>query len=224
MFKKVAFLFTFYLTIYIDLHAARPFNTDDARVIEKGYCQMEAWTEMHAKGNSELWVLPSCNLLWNMEITMGGMIGLQSNSIQFQVKKLFISADENSWGIGIAIGNIHNYLLGADDANEVYVYIPMTFLFLDSNFALHFNVGYNLQSFMSGIYTIGTGIEFKVLSNLYAISEIYYSRFTPAMYQAGLRTWLIKDILQLDFTYGNSMQGGFDFVSFGFRIQPPKFL
>lgn len=224
MFKKVAFLLTLSLIIYTNLHAARPFNTDDARVVERGHCQMEAWVEMHAQGNSELWALPSCNLLWDMEITMGGMIGLQSNSVQFQVKKLFVSADENDWGIGVAIGNIHNYLLGANNANEVYVYIPATLLFLDSKLALHFNLGYNLQNFMSGIYTIGAGVEIELLSSLYAIGEVYYSRFSPVMYQAGLRTWLVKDVLQLDFTYGNSMQGGFDFVSFGLRILPPKFL
>lgn len=185
---------------------------------------METWAEMHARGNSELWVLPSCNLVWNVEVTLGGMIGLQSNSMQFQLKKLFVSADEHNWGIGIAIGNVHNYLLGANNANEVYVYVPMTLLFFDSKVGLHFNIGYNLQNFKSGIYTIGIGTEIELSSRWYAIGEVYYSRFSPVMYQMGLRTWLVKDVLQLDFTYGNSMQGEYDFVSFGLRILPPKFL
>lgn len=224
MFKKVAFLLIYQLAMCISLHAARPFNTDDARVVERGHCQLETWIEVHAQGDSELWALPSCNILWDTEVTIGGMIGLQSNSVQFQLKKLFVSADENNWGIGIAIGNIHNYLLGADNANEVYAYIPATLLFLDSKIALHLNLGYNLQSFIEGIYTLGAGVEIEIISSMYAIGETYYSRFNPVMYQVGLRTWLVKDVFQLDFTYGNSMQGGLDFVSFGLRILPPKFL
>ncbi len=224
MFKKVAFLSTITLLIYIlSLHAARPFNTDDARIVAKKHCQMETWIEMHAQGNSELWALPSCNLFWDTEITLGGMLGLQSNSVQFQLKKLFVSADEKNWGIGIAVGNIHNYLFGADNANEIYAYIPSTFLFLDSKIALHVNVGYNLQSFMDGIYTLGAGMEIEALSRLYVIGEVYHSRFEPVMYQVGLRIWLVEDILQIDTTYGNAFHGGLDFVSFGLRILPPKF-
>lgn len=220
MFKKVAFLLVLSCLYAIVLHAARPFNTDDARVVEKGHCQLETWIEMHVKSDSELWVLPSCNLIWNTEITFGGMIGLQSNSVQFQLKKLFVDAEKKNWGIGIAIGNIHNYMLGAYNANEIYAYIPATFLFLDSKIALNANIGYNLQSFMDGIYTLGVGLEAEVFSGLYAIGEIYYTRFNPVMYQVGLRTWLVKDVLQFDATYGNAVNDGFDFVSFGFRILP----
>ncbi|EMZ38423.1 hypothetical protein LS77_005245 [Helicobacter bilis] len=224
MFKKVAFLLILPCIYVMSLYAARPFNTDDARVVAKGHCQMETWIELHAQGDSELWSLPSCNLIWGTEITLGGMIGLQSNSVQFQLKKLFVDADEKDWGIGIAVGNIHNYLFGADNANEIYAYIPATFLFLDSKIALHVNVGYNLQSFMEGIYTLGVGLETEIVSRLYAIGEVYYSRFDPVMYQVGLRTWLVQDMLQLDATYGNAFYGGLDFVSFGLRILPPKFL
>lgn len=224
MFKKVALYSSLALLLTpISLHAARPFNTDDARVVAKDHCQMETWVEMHAQGDSEVWVLPSCNVFWDTEITLGGMIGLQSNSVQFQVKKLFVDADKKDWGIGIAIGNIHNYLFGADNANQVYAYIPATFLFWDSKIAIHANAGYNLQSFMEGIYSLGMGVEVEVSERFYTIGEVYYNRFDPVMYQVGLRVWLVQDMLQIDATYGNSFQGGLDFVSFGFRILPPSF-
>lgn len=90
MFKKVAFLLILPCIYVMSLYAARPFNTDDARVVAKGHCQMETWIELHAQGDSELWSLPSCNLIWGTEITLGGMIGLQSNSVQFQLKKLLL--------------------------------------------------------------------------------------------------------------------------------------
>ncbi len=221
MFKKVAFLlYVLILLINFKLHAARPFNTDDARIVEKNHCQLETWNEIHLNGNSEIWALPSCNLIWNTEITLGGMIGLQSNSIQFQFKKLFVDADKKNWGIGISIGNIHNYLIGANNANEIYVYIPATFLFLDSKLGIHVNIGYNLQSFKENIYTLGLGIETQITQRFYFISEIYNSRFEPIMYQIGFRTWLIKDILQIDTTYGNDFNGNASFVSFGFRVLP----
>ncbi len=224
MFKKVAFiLYLFVLLITLKLYAARPFNTDDARVVGKGQCQLETWVEMHMNEKSEIWALPSCNLIWDTEITLGGMIGLKSNSLQFQAKKLFVDAEKKDWGIGIAIGNIHNYLIGADSANDIYAYIPATFVFLDSKLAVHINVGYNMQSFKDGIYTLGAGLEAQIINRLYFIGEVYHSRFEPVMYQIGLRTWLIQDLLQIDMTYGNAFNDDAGFVSFGFRVLPPSF-
>ncbi len=220
--QKITWFFLIIYCITVFIYAARPLNTDDARVVSKNHCQLETWSEFHFNKSSEIWALPSCNIFWDTEITLGGMVGLESNSVQFQIKKLFVNADEKQWGIGIALGNIYNYLIGADSANDIYIYIPATITFFDSRIAFHFNVGYNLQSLSKGLYTLGIGTEIMLITQLYFIGEVYYSRFEPIMYQVGLRTWIIKDVLQIDSTYGNSFDGHNSFVSLGFRILPPR--
>lgn len=222
MFRKVAYLL-FLLALYLHVvYAARPLNTDDARIVSKNHCQMETWIEIQQHQNSEIWALPACNLFWNTEITLGGMVGLQTDSIQFQVKKLFVNADEKNWGIGIAFGNIYNHVIGADNSNDIYAYIPATLELLDSRLIFHANIGYNLNNFKQGIYNVGLATEVQLLPKVYFIGEVYYSRFSPVMYQVGLRSWLIEDILQLDSTYGNSVNGDMSFISIGLRILPQQ--
>ena len=53
-------------------HAARPFVTDDARVVDPDHCQIETYyKEQKAYSGSEFWFLPACNQL-SVEWTVGG--------------------------------------------------------------------------------------------------------------------------------------------------------
>ncbi|RDU64028.1 hypothetical protein CQA53_08055 [Helicobacter didelphidarum] len=219
MLRKII-LFMFCMLHYV--YAARPMNTDDARITPRNQCQIETWAEFHFNGNSEVWALPGCNLFWDTEITLGGMIGLESDSIQFQVKKLFVDADKKNWGIGIALGNIHHFIVDSKSKNDLYLYVPATLTFFDSKLVFHANIGYNLQDFRSNIYSAGIGIEAGITEKIYFIGEVYYNRFDPLIYQVGLRTWIVQDSLQIDSTYGNSFDGKSSFVSLGFRILPQK--
>ncbi len=43
-------------------HAARPFVTDDARIVDKGGCQVETFLKRQSRyDESEFWFLPACN-------------------------------------------------------------------------------------------------------------------------------------------------------------------
>jgi hypothetical protein len=43
-------------------HAARPFVTDDARVVDRGGCQIETfYKEQRKYSGSEFWFMPACN-------------------------------------------------------------------------------------------------------------------------------------------------------------------
>src|SRR5690242_17197011 len=73
-------------------HAARPFVTDDARVVDHGRCQIETFTKTQ-KGyaGSEEWMLPACNP-FGVELTYGwNRIEEDSNTIvqgKFLLKEL----------------------------------------------------------------------------------------------------------------------------------------
>ena len=57
--------------------AARPFVTDDARVVDKGGCQVETFVKRQQRfKENEFWFLPACNP-WGAELTLG-YIGLNS--------------------------------------------------------------------------------------------------------------------------------------------------
>ena len=212
--------------IYIEFSfAARPFNTDDANIVGKNQCQLETWIAAYKDQSSEIWALPSCNFFWDIEIGLGGMMGLKTRLLQFQVKKLFVDTSKKGWGIGVTIGNTYNYLDIGNHNNNIYFYIPATIELLDARFIWHINAGYNIQSFRDSIWTLGIGMEVALTpNNIYIVGEVYYVRFDPIIYQIGLRTWLIKDILQLDSTYGNTFYGKNHFVSLGFRILTEKLL
>ena len=53
-----------------DAHAARPMIVDDARIVDPGACQVEAWRRFN-RDSQENWVLPGCNLSGNVELTLG---------------------------------------------------------------------------------------------------------------------------------------------------------
>lgn len=205
------------------LHAARPMNTDDARVTPYGHCQLETWSEFHLSRDSQIWALPACNLLWDTEISLGGDIGLHNSAFRFQLKKLFVNADEKPWGIGIALGNAltqdapHQFSF-----NELYFYIPASVVFLDSRLVLHANLGYTLLNLNEHILTTGLGLEAQITDRIFFIGEIYYALGEPLIYQVGLRTWLIEDMLQIDSTYGNSFDFKNTFFSVGLRIISPR--
>jgi hypothetical protein len=51
--------------------AARPFFTDDARIVDEGHCQVESFVKnQRAYAGSESWVMPACNVL-GVEFTLG---------------------------------------------------------------------------------------------------------------------------------------------------------
>ncbi|MWV62734.1 hypothetical protein DCO58_02590 [Helicobacter saguini] len=223
MFKKICVFIAFVALNTALLYAARPMNTDDARVVPYGHCQLETWAEFHINTASEIWALPACNLLWDTEISLGGDIGLENSAFRFQIKKLFVDADKKNWGIGIAVGNAltqntpYNYQL-----DELYFYIPASLVLLDSKLVFHANVGYNLANLKTHIFSAGLGMEAQLSSRIFFIGEVYYAQFDPFIFQVGLRTWLLEDMFQIDSTYGNSFDGKNHFFSIGLRLLSPK--
>ena len=54
--------------------AARPFVTDDARIVDPGGCQVESFHKSQRKlQETEFWFLPGCNLFGRFELTTGGI-------------------------------------------------------------------------------------------------------------------------------------------------------
>src|SRR3954469_10213462 len=88
----------------ISAQAARPFFTDDARVVDKGHCQLETfYKEQRAYSGSEFWLLPACNP-FGVELTAGGNRIEGERSAIVQAKYLIRELQTNGAGFAASVG------------------------------------------------------------------------------------------------------------------------
>jgi hypothetical protein len=188
-------------------YAARPFFTDDARVVDRGHCQLETfYKEQRAYSGSEFWFLPACNPL-GMELTVGGnRIEGERNSI-FQGKYLFKELQTNGFGLAGSLG-----YFGSDP----YVNGIASFSFLDDRAVVHANLG----SISRTGATWGLGLEALLLApRVYGIAEVFGQRGETPTLHYGLRFWVVPNRFQIDATSGNqSADPEKRFYSVGVRI------
>jgi hypothetical protein len=197
----------------LNLHAARPMITDDARIVDAKACQVESWVKGN-KNSTEYWAIPACNFTGNLEVSLGATAineygHTQNHGYVMQGKTLFKTLEKNGWGIGLAFGNsmqprsdTQRHLLSSP-----YAYVPASFSFADDRFVLHTNVGW---------------LHDKPNNRHRAFDQSAGRPF----YQLGVRHWLVPDHVQIDTTYGNRFGSGSEerWISIGLRLLSVPFL
>jgi hypothetical protein len=184
-------------------HGARPFVTDDARVVDKDGCQVETFVKRQRRfDESEFWFLPACNP-WGAELTLGH-IRLDSNlsgdtrTTVLQAKTLLKPLLTNGAGFALTVGML------ANTANSPYFNAIGSFSFLDDRMVLHANLGGirdNVAKISRG--TWGAGAEILLIApRLYGIFETYGQRGEKPTVHTGLRIWLVPNRVQVDTTLG----------------------
>ncbi len=211
-------------------HAARPMNTDDARVVDDKSCQLESWAK-RIDGHTEMWTQPACNFTGNLELTVGGAWTRQEGDTRrsaqlIQGKTLFKPLETNGWGYGLAAGVSRDPRPGSGGGHDTYAYVPVSFSFADDKLVLHTNVGWlREQGTHNNRLTWGLGSETQLSDTNWLVAETYRQGVGKPYYQVGLRHWLVPDRVQVDATYGNRFGGeGGHWVSIGLRLLSPKFL
>jgi hypothetical protein len=176
-------------------HAARPFVTDDARVVDPGGCQIETfYKEQRSYSGSEFWLLPACNP-GPVELTLGGNRVEGDDSLILQAKFLLKPLAANGSGYAIAGG-----FLGGD----AYVNTIGSFSFFDDRVVVHANLGALADSKAGHARgSWGLGLEaLLVAPRLYGILESYaYESDKPTLHY-GLRVWIVPNRFQIDATHG----------------------
>lgn len=208
-------------------HAARPMITDDARLTDGGACQLESWLHLH--GNQrEYWALPACNPGGNFELTAGGALAYtdgnrESGAVVVQGKTLFKPLETNGWGIGLAAG--YATQPGSGQSGAPYFYIPVSFSLADDRLVIHTNFGHlHERETRQGRLTWGVGGELQTTSRLYVIGESFGQDKGSALFQMGLRYWVLPGRLQVDTTYGSQIGQIADqhWFSIGLRLITPR--
>jgi hypothetical protein len=195
-------------------HGARPFFTDDARVVERGHCQVETfYKEQHTYSGSEFWFLPACNPSFvpldnGLELTVAGnRIEGERNTI-VQAKYLFKELQTNGFGVAVSAGSF---------GGQPYVNAIASFSFLDDRAVVHTNIG----RFNEDGHSWGVGLEALLAPpRMYGILETFGQRGEAPTYHYGIRFWVIPNRFQVDATRGD--QGGGDpdrrFYTLGLRF------
>ena len=183
-------------------HAARPFVTDDARIVDKDGCQVETFVKRQRRfDESEFWFLPACNP-WGAELTAGhsrvdSTLGDTRTTI-LQAKMLLKPLTTNGSGYALSLGTF----FGA--TTNPYLNAIGSFSFADDRIVVHTNLGAlrdNAARISRG--TWGAGAEVLLIApRLYGIIETYGQRGEKPTVHTGLRIWIVPNRVQVDTTIG----------------------
>jgi hypothetical protein len=205
-----------------ETHAARPFFTDDARIVERGGCQIETfYKQQRAYNGSEFWFLPACNP-FGVELTAGANRIEDEHSLVLQGKTLLKPLETNGSGYALSVGTFRVNPAEGRDVWSPYVNGIGSFSFMDDRAVIHTNLGMIRDRIADMTRpTWGVGLEALLIApRLYGILETFGQRADKPTRHAGLRFWIVPNRVQVDSTVGDDH--GTDprhrFYSIGLRL------
>ncbi len=207
--------------------AARPFVTDDARVVDPGGCQVETFAKRQRKlDEHEFWFLPACNPLGLAELTVGrawvdGTAPGDSRFNLFQAKTLLKPLVSNGSGYALTLGAARVSPFQGRATTNPYLNAIGSFSFADDRLVVHANLGANADRQLGMTRgTWGLGAEIVLHPRIIAIVESYGQRADKPTRHLGLRLWVVPNHVQVDATVGEQNSGppGRIFHSIGMRL------
>jgi hypothetical protein len=214
-------------------HAARPMVTDDARTVDPGACQVEAWQRVN-RGSRERWAFPACNPTGSLELTLGfndlpDGNGGRLNDYLIQGKSIFRALETNGYGYGLAVGTfLHgDPVPGQGRLKSAYFYVPISASFLHDRLVVHANIGaQNDRDARTRPVTWGLGAEVTVTPRFILIAETYGDDRSRPYYHGGIRFWVVPNRVQVDTTIGarSGDMGATRWWTVGLRLISPPFL
>jgi hypothetical protein len=202
-------------------HAARPFVTDDARIVERGHCQIETFYKRErAYSGSEFWFMPACNPS-GIEITAGANRVEDEHSLVLQGKTLLKPLETNGSGYALSVGTFRVNPHEGRDVWSPYLNGIGSFSFMDDRTVIHANLG----AIRDGIEhmtrpTWGLGLEALLIApRLYGIAEMFGQRADKPTRHLGLRYWIVPNRVQVDTSVGEqNTEPARRFTSLGLRL------
>jgi hypothetical protein len=124
--------------------AAQQYVVDDAAIVDRGACQVEAW-----HGERASWILPACQPIRNLEISAGaGFVdeggGHRETEYAIEVKTLLRPLAPGGWGVGLVLGVGPNPSAepGERRFGDVYAFLPASLSLAEDRLVLHGNLGW----------------------------------------------------------------------------------
>ena len=208
-------------------HAARPFVTDDARIVDTGSCQIESLAKRQRRQREdEVWFLPGCTPVGQVELTLGGIRadnaaeGTSSSAIA-QAKTLLRTLRTNDFGLALTFGAARLIPIHPDRQAGWSPFLNLigSLSLLDEGAILHANVGSLRDRALSRTrHTWGLGAEVVFNPRLYGIIEAYGQEADRPSRQIGMRFWVVPNRFQVDGTLGSQSGGSRAWTSLGIRV------
>ena len=209
-------------------YAARPFVTDDARVVDPQGCQVETFYKRQREfREQEFWILPACNPWGSVELTLGAswVDSTQpgdSRNLILQGKTVLVPLETNGTGFAVTLGVAQVSPFQSPRVWNPYVNGAGSFSFFNDRIVLHANLGAlrdNQLHITRGTWGIGAEI-LLVAPRLYGILESYGQRLEKPTLHGGVRIWIVPNRVQLDATVGTQHAAPFDrrFSTIGLRL------
>ena len=210
-------------------YAARPFVTDDARIVDTGGCQIETFAKLQQRENEkELWFMPACTpaALGSTEFTLGGnqvdnAAAGTANALIVQVKTLLKPLATDGWGFAATLGTTRQHPANVDASWSPYINLAGSVSLAHDAVVVHVNTGQLHDRTVSrNRYTWGIGTEIVLGAKLYGIAESYNQADEKPSSQVGLRYWITPNRWQVDSTIGtqNAPAGRRTWTSIGMRF------
>ena len=201
MFRSVLF---FLLMISNGVIYGQQLVVDEAETSEYRGFQLEAWL-----GTEESWILPVFSPVGRLELVAGAVITDDETHAVTEAKYMFRAPANNRAGFGLVAGTL------IAPFGEFYSYIPVTFPLLDERAVLHGNLGYMLERHDEQhgdhthtrddhLLTWGVRADIAAFGPVSLLGELFGENSDRPDFQVGFRLELLPDLLEMDFTYGNS--------------------
>jgi hypothetical protein len=180
-------------------------------------------------GERSSWILPVCTPVKNLELSLGLLAVRPDNAdtrLEYvaQFKTLLKPLTSNSWGAGFAAGTGRD-LTSPERGNEysIYAYVPFSKSLWNDRLVLHENIGWSYvhrephwDNSLSWATRAEIKLDGRIGRGMVGVAEIYgaerierHDTQTRPEYQAGLRTWLRPDRVQLDLSFGRTLRRPF---------------
>jgi len=193
-------------------HAGRPLDTEDAEIIDEGWCQLESWA-FQSRSAKRFWLVPACNPFGNLELQFGFAReqpedAPRHNDYALQAKTLLKPLEENGWGIGLAAAAAR--FGGGEERTWGYTALLIVSRSLADNRArLHGNAGavYTQRTRgFSGLWAAAG--EFDVTERVTLVGEVLGVAGEGRLAQVGGRLWIVPNRVQLDGSVGRTNFSG----------------
>ena len=227
MLQRAALFLLLLIGVTHGVQAARPFVTDDARVVDEGGCQIETFVKRQRKlDEREFWFLPACNPTGRVELTAArswtdGSAPGDSRFNILQAKTLIKALQTNGSGYALTVGALRVSPFQTAHTTNPYLNGIGSFSFAEDRVVIHANLG-AINDRQAGMVraTWGLGAEIAFHPRLYGIIESYGQRADKPTLHYGLRVWIVPNRVQVDGTLGAQHSGPPQraFSSLGLRV------
>jgi hypothetical protein len=207
--------------------AGRPLSVEDAAVVERNGCQLEAWID-RGDDVTKGWLVPACNFGLNTEWQAGFARTRADGDSRYaeayvQAKTLLRDPTEaEPWGVGMVLGVTKRPLNELErDWRHPYALAVFTQKLCGAPVHFHANLGWTRDAEARRDLTLwGVAVEGEVADRVTLLAEAFGENSASPFLRVGARWVVVKD-LAVDLSWVNRPGGTREerFVSLGVTWQ-----